>query len=179
MNTGGERGGRTLPGIVKATALGLYRPKNYPMVADSGPGQHVIKFFDISGEPELVKTFGEPGGIGGAGTPGEVTKTKFWGLTGCGSDAAGNLYICISEEGVILRRFAVKDADKLVFDTDKVAECYGLHFMDNAGLDPASDGREIWGKQEHYLMDYSKPAGQQWTLAAYTVAKGNIPMTHA
>lgn len=168
-------GGQTLAGIVKASALGLYRPKNYLMVADDGPGQHVIKFFDVSGKPTLVKTFGEVGGIGAAGTPGEVTKTKFWGLTGCGSDAAGNLYICISEEGVILRRFPVKDAAKLDFDTANVAECHGLHFMDNAGLDPASDGREIWGKQEHYLMDYSKPPGKQWTLVGYTVDKDKYP----
>jgi hypothetical protein len=160
--------------VQKATGLGIYRPKGYLMVCDDAPGQHVIKFFDVSTEnPFLVKTFGEIGGIGG-GIPGQVTPTKFWGLTGCGSDDAGNIYISISQEGVILRRYAAIDPQGLVWN-EVPDEAIGLHFMDNAEIDRTTDGLDIWGKSEHYVMDYSQPAGKQAKLVGITLDTDRFP----
>lgn len=167
-------GGNTVSGIVKAAAVGVFRPKNYLMIADDAPGQHVVKFYDVSGVPTLIKTLGVVGGIG-AGTPGVVTPTKFWGLTGCGSDAAGNVFVSLSERGVVLRRFAVTDANNLVFDEVNIEEAFGLHFSDNSDADPLTNGRDLYCRQEHYVMDYTKPVGQQWMLAGYSLDKDKYP----
>jgi hypothetical protein len=157
-----------LVNVQNATALGIYRPKNYLMVADSG--DHTIKFFDVSTtNPFLVKTFGTPGGL--LSSSGKTIPTVFWGLTGCGSDNLGNLYISMSELGAVIRRFAVVDPLGLVWDESNVAEVIGTHFGDVCDFDPKTDGLVIYGKNERYEMDYSKPTGQQWKIVANTYLK--------
>jgi hypothetical protein len=129
------------------------------MIADSltSPRQQVL-FYDVTqaDHPRLTRVFGELGGIG-SGTPGLVTPTKFWGIRGIGMDVAGNLYVAMSEMGTVLRAFSP--------DGKMLWEVYGLCFVDLACADPATDGRDVWGIQEHYVMDYSKPPGReaQWT----------------
>ena len=60
-----------------------------------------------------------------------------------------------------------------------VLECYspagqcrwrrlGLEFVDLADLDPASE-RDVFTKEEHFAMDWTKPAGQEWSYQGYTV----------
>jgi hypothetical protein len=155
-----------------ATALGVYRPKNLLMVA---AGDNTIKFFDVTtGSPVQVRSLGAPGGIM-SGDPGKVTPTKFWGLTGCGSDAAGNLYISMSELGAIIRKFAVIDPQGLAWNETEVAEMVGLHFGDVCDFDPKSDGKIIFGKNECYELDYSQPVGKQWTLTHCTYNKAAAP----
>lgn len=159
--------------VQKATALGIYRPKNFLMVA-SGE-DHTIRFFDVStGNPFQVKSLGQPGGIM-SGIPGKVIPTKFWGLTGCGSDAQGNLYIAMSENGAIIRRFQVVDPQGLAWNENEVAELMGLHFGDVCDFEPTSDGKVIYGKNERYEIDYSQPAGKQWKLTHYTYDKQAAP----
>ena len=144
----------TFPGLFQPTALALANDGQL-MVADSltGPRQQVL-FYDVSdpGHPRLTRTFGEPGGIS-AGTPGEVTPTKFWGIRGIGMDAAGNLYVAMSEMGTVLRKFAP--------DGKLLWQLYGLCFVDLACADPTTDGRDVWGVQEHYVMDYSQAPGRE------------------
>jgi hypothetical protein len=158
--------------VQRATALGIYRPKNLLMVA---AGDHTIKFLDVStGNPFQVKSLGLPGGIM-SGDPGKVTPTKFWGLTGCGSDAAGNLYIAMSELGAIIRRFRAVDPLGLAWDENEVAELCGLHFGDVCDFDPESDGAVIYGKNERYEVDYSQPTGKQWRVTHCTYNKAIAP----
>jgi hypothetical protein len=160
--------GEGLNGVVKAVALGIYRPKNYLMVADDGASQHVIKFFDVSsGNAVQVKTFGQPGGIG-AGIPGQITPMKFWAITGCGSDSAGNLYVSMSQEGVILRRYQIIDPNGLGW-SEVPDEAIGLHFMESTEIDRTTDGLDIWSKTKHYQMDYSQPPGKQAKLVGHTL----------
>jgi hypothetical protein len=171
----GVRGsnGQSVPDCKQATGVGVYRPKNLLMVADDGAGEHVIKFYDVSGTPSLIKTFGVKGGIG-AGTPGVVTPTKFWGLTGCGSDTDGNIYVAISEHGSIIRCF--KKTGDLEWDTTTLKwEVMGLHFCDNADVDPTTDAIHIFGRQEHYIMDYTQPVGKQWKFVGYSLDKDKYP----
>jgi hypothetical protein len=44
----------------------------------------------------------------------------------------------------------------------------GHHFLDNIVADPARDGLIVFGSEERYELDFSRPAGQQWTLKGYT-----------
>lgn len=158
----------TFPGLFQPTALALANDGQL-LVADSltGPRQQVL-FYDVSdpGHPRLTRTFGEPGGIS-AGTPGEVTPTKFWGIRGIGMDAAGNLYVAMSEMGTVLRKFAP--------DGKLLWQLYGLCFVDLACADPLTDGRDVWGVQEHYVMDYSQAPGREANWVGYSLDRHQYP----
>jgi hypothetical protein len=140
------------PELHQPTALALANDGAL-MVADSltGPRQQVL-FYDISDvqHPKFIKAFGDYGGIG-SGKPGEVTPTKFWGIRGLGMDAENNLYVALSEMGTVLRKFTPQG--KLAW------EIYGHFFVDVACADPATDGRDVWGIQEHYALDYARIPG--------------------
>jgi hypothetical protein len=158
----------TFPELFQPTALALANSGQL-MVADSltGPRQQVL-FYDVADpdHPRLTRVFGERGGIG-SGTPGEVTPTKFWGIRGMGMDAAGNLYVAMSEMGTVLRKFSP--------DGKMLWQLYGLCFVDLACADPSTDGRDVWGVQEHYVMDYSKPAGREANWVGYSLDRHRYP----
>jgi len=139
------------------------------MVADSltGPRQQVL-FYDIGdpSNPRLARTFGERGGIR-AGTPGEISPTKFWGIRGLGMDAADNLYVAMSEMGSVLRSFTLEG--KLRW------ELHGEFFCDVATADPADDAGTVWGIQERYAMDWSQPPGRESKWTGYTLDRHRYP----
>jgi hypothetical protein len=135
------------------------------MIADDGP-THVIRFYTTTGTPTQVDTLGTSGGIK-AGTPGAVTNNKFWGLTGCGCDSAGNYYVAMSQEGAIVR----------CFNSQKQLQWQlaGLHFIDVVVADPTTAGADVYGRQEHYRMNYNLPVGKQWTLQGYSLDLDTYP----
>lgn len=131
------------------------------VVCDNGPRSQVL-FYDVSGAPRMKECFGIQGGIA-AGTPGEVKAQKLFHLAGAGTDATGNLFIALSGgawDGTVLRKFA--PGGKLVWELN------GLHFLDSAVVDPASDGARVYAGEEHYTMDYAQPPGKQAALRGYT-----------
>ena len=139
------------------------------MVADSqtSPRQQVL-FYDITDpkQPKLTRAFGDYGGIA-SGKPGEVAPTKFWGIRGIGMDAQGNLYVAMSEMGSCLRKFTPEG--KLVW------ELRGDFFVDLVCADPLTDGRDVWGIQEHYVMDYTQPPGKDSKLVGYSLNRHKYP----
>ncbi|MDZ7317172.1 MAG: PA14 domain-containing protein [candidate division KSB1 bacterium] len=134
------------------------------MVTDNSVFQ--VKFYDIAGEPKLVKTFGIEGGIG-AGTPGAYGPQKFWRLTGAVTDADGNIYVAMDDEGTGIRKFNPNG--------ELVWELYGLHFVDVVDVDPASDGRDLYGVNEHMTFDFDKKPGESWALAGITLDRLRSP----
>ena len=146
------------PGLFEPMALALANDGQL-MVADSqtGPRQQVL-FYDITDpkRPKLTRAFGDYGGIA-SGKPGEVTPTKFWGIRGIGMDAAGNLYVAMSEMGIV-------PAQVLARGQTRSGNCAADFFVDVVCADPTTDGRDVWGIQEHYVMDYAKPPGQEAKL---------------
>jgi hypothetical protein len=156
------------PGLYQPTALALANDGTL-MVADSGTGpRQQVLFYDVA-DPKalkLVRTFGDHGGIG-SGTPGVVTPTKFWGIRGVGMDREGSLYVASSEMGTVLRKFSP--------DGKLAWELYGHVFVDVACADPATDGRDVWGVQEHYKMDYGRPPGREATWVGYSLDRHKYP----
>jgi hypothetical protein len=156
------------PDLFEPMALALANDGQL-MVADSqtSPRQQVL-FYDISNpaQPRLTRAFGEHGGIA-SGKPGEVTPTKFWGIRGVGMDGAGDLYVAMSEMGSCLRKFSPEG--KLLW------ELRGDFFVDVVCADPTTDGRDIWGIQEHYVMGYAKPPGQESKLIGYSLDRHKYP----
>lgn len=158
----------TFPGLHCPTALAPANDGTL-MVADSGTGpRQQVLFYDITDpeNPKLVRAFGEYGGIT-AGEPGVVTPTKFWGIRGIGMDAEGGLYVAMSEMGTVLRKFTP--------DGDLAWQIYGHFFVDVACADPATDGMDVWGIQEHYRMDFSRPPGEEAGWVGYSLARHRYP----
>ena len=158
----------TFPELVHPMALALANDGSL-MVADSGTGsRQQVLFYTVTNisAPKLVKSFGERGGIA-SGKPGEITPTKFWGIRGLGMDAAGNLYVAMSEQGSVLRSFTP--------DGKLRWELHGEFFCDVAVADPADDGATIWGIQERYAMDYSKAPGRDSKWIGYTLNRHRYP----
>ncbi|MEH2296178.1 hypothetical protein [Nostoc sp.] len=166
-----SQSGKQLPeqiaDIVEPTAIAVDHQGKL-LVAENGPRQQML-IYDIKDKPVQVGSFGCKGGIY-AGVPGEVRDLKLYGLTGVGTDASGNIYINsngFNKSGTDLRKFS--PSGKLMWRS------LGLIFVDNADADPKTDGVDLFTKQEHYLMDYSKPAGKQWTYKGYTLNAFKYP----
>ena len=126
---------------------------NLLLVPDNGSRRQVIKF-NTSGTQ--VGTFGDLGGIS-SGTKGIVGDLRFWNMSGCGTDANGNIYVALNENCVSLRKFNSSGV--------KQWEVLGTMFTDIASIDPASDGNEIYSVSEHMSFNYST---QQWGLTSIT-----------
>lgn len=156
------------PGLHEPTALALANDGAL-MIADSGasPRQQVL-FYDIRdiSKPRLTREFGERGGIA-AGTPGAVAPLKFWGIRGIGMDREGSIYVGLSEQGVIIR--------KLSPEGELAWEIFDHFFTDVACVDPASDGLDVYGVQEHYRMDYSQSAGKEAKWVGYSLMRHRYP----
>jgi hypothetical protein len=156
------------PGLHQPTALALANDGAL-MVADSGTGpRQQVLFYDVADRrhPRFVRAFGDNGGIA-SGTPGVVTPTKFWGIRGIGMDREGNLYVALSEMGSVLRKFSPKG--------DLVWELFGHFFVDVVCADPSTDGGDVWGIQEHYRMDYARPAGKEAAWVGYSLDRHKYP----
>lgn len=160
-----SKDGKQLPEIIadvaKPSAVTLDN-RGRLLVADNGSRQQIL-IYNIVNKPTQVGSFGEKGGIY-AGVPGEIKDSKFYGISGVGCDRSGNIYVAndgFNRSGVDLRKFST--AGKLEW------QLLGLHFIDNADVDPATDGMSVFTKQERFAMDYSKPPGKQWSYKGYTL----------
>ncbi|MDX1953318.1 MAG: hypothetical protein SFY81_14150 [Verrucomicrobiota bacterium] len=150
--------------VAKPTALS-FDMRGRLIVCDDGPDQQV-KFFEISGNPKLVQTFGERGGLR-SGTAGLSAPSKLYSPRGAGTDAAGNLYVALGFNGapvgtLVLRSFT--PAGQLRWELANHA------FVDTYGFDPESDGKVIYSRTAVFDVDLDSGAsGLIWRQRATTV----------
>ena len=152
---------------IDATALAVDNQGRL-LVAANGPSQQVL-IYNITKKPTLVGTFGNKGGIY-SGKRGEVGNLKFYGITGLGTDSAGNIYVNsngFNNSGTDLRKFSPSGVTQW--------QLRGLEFVDNADADPTTDGVDVFTKEEHFVIDYTKTRGQEWIYKAYTLDKFRYP----
>lgn len=154
----GERLPETITDAGAPVALSVDHQQGRLVVCDNGPRQQVL-FYDISGSPKLVGTFGEKFGIRG-GTPGEVRPLKFFELVGAGVDQKGNVYVAMGRNESVIRKFTSQGALVWELQAHPFVECYDF--------DVATDGREIYGIEQIFEMDYSKGPGKEWRFKAFT-----------
>ncbi|HLP89478.1 MAG TPA: hypothetical protein VK184_12910 [Nostocaceae cyanobacterium] len=163
----GKKLSQEITGIVAPSAIAIDHQGRL-LVAENGPKQQIF-IYNITNQPQKVATFGTQNGIY-SGVPGEVQSSKLYGITGIGTDAKGNLYINnngFNHSGTDLRKFSPSGKQEW--------QLLGLIFTDNADADPKTNGVDVFTKHEQYLMDYSQPAGQQWTYKAYTLNPFKYP----
>lgn len=156
FDVSGQATGKVITGFSDPRSLQVSK-KGQLIVGDNGTNQQVF-FYDITGSPVLVETFGQKGG-NGAGIPGQVQPDKFSGIVYAGTDSLDNLHVVTDREGAIVRRF-----DK---NRNLLWQKYGLGFVDMADADPYNEN-DIYSCEERYSMDYSKENGQEQTFKAYT-----------
>jgi chitodextrinase len=136
------------------------------MVGDDGP-KHQVHFFDYTGVPTLMNSFGFEGGIS-AGDPGIIRPDKFWALKGTGTDKNNNIYVVLGEDGSVIR--SLKPSGELNWELN------AANFVDAMNFDPYSDGRLLYGKNEIIKMDYdSLTPGTEWSMYAYTQDRTKYP----
>ena len=130
------------------------------IICDNGPRQQIL-FYDIRNTPKLVRAFGGKGGIL-SGIPGVVTSTKLFALRGAGTDAKGNIYVCMNfgngpNGSMLLRSYAPNG--KLLWQLG----CFS--FVDTFGFDPNSDGQTVYGRTAVFHLDLErKTPGSEWSL---------------
>lgn len=178
-NTGATLAGTlTLPAGTIPTALAI-APSGQLLVADNGPSQEILVFNkSASGTSALASTLGTRNGIFHAvkGTPGNW---RFNGITGIGFDQSGNLYVGENGEGP-------RPVGSASVGEGAVLESYGfasqalnwrlsgLLFVDSGDFDPASPGIVYTGSKR-FTLDYSQPAGKEWSYAAFTLDRFDYP----
>ncbi len=163
--------GKQLPeaisGLDKPSAVAIDN-RGRLLIAENGLSQQVL-VYDINNKPKQIDKFGEKGGIY-AGIPGEVKDFKFYGISGVGSDSWGNIYVSndgFERSGVDLRKFSA--SGKLQ------SQLLGLQFLDNADVDPQTNGLDVYTKNERFVMDYSKPPGKEANYKGYTLNAFKYP----
>ena len=151
----------------KPTAI-AFGSKGRLLVCDNGPRRQVL-IYEFTDSPRQVGTFGVPGGITAGPRPGEVAPHKLHSLAGASTDAQGNLYVAMSAgmiDGTVLRQF--KPDDKGGWDA-LGWELHGLTFTDSIVTEPGINEISVYSHAHRFVMDYSKPAGQQSKVAGYTL----------
>ncbi len=153
-----------------------FLPDGRLIVTENGSRQQVLIYDTAASVPVLIGTLGEEGGVFRVtkdARRGAVGAFRFAGLSGVGADQAGNIYVAQngfnnSASGCSLSKFSA-DHQRLEW------QLFGLEFMDCADVDPNSDGIDVYTKHEHFVMDWSKPPGQQWTYKGFTIDPFRYP----
>lgn len=159
----------TLPREVVPSTIGFH--DNRLLVADTGPAQQILIFAPVPDAREMreVGRFGEPGGLFGA--HGVFGNRRFNDVRALGCDGQGNLYVAQDGQtgggGTVLESYELASG-KLNW------RLFGLTFVDMADVDPLNDAY-AFTKEERFRLDYSRPAGQEWTYAGYTVNRFKYP----
>jgi len=144
-----------------AADLALDRDGNL-LVADGGPDNVVRVFTTLDTAPTQLRTIGTTGGIYAGPVRGRFGDLRFNAIAGVGSDAAGNLYVASTQRatsGAVFESYS--PAQKLNW------RLLGLEFVDRIAEDPG-DHTSLYSRDTRYQLDWSKPAGQEWSYRALT-----------
>ena len=166
----GKDSGETIPGLEKPSAL-AWDNKGRLIVCENGKRQQVL-FFDVSGTPKLVETFGDKGGLS-SGVPGIAAPKKLFALRGAGTDVQGNLYVGMSYDpgpngNFFLRAFKSTGEPRW--------ELMASAFVDTFGFDPQSDGATIYSRTAIFDLDLmQKTPGREAKLRALTLDPAQYP----
>lgn len=132
------------------------------LVADAGPSEQVLIYNSIHTQPALAGRFGEPGGVY-SGNAGKMGPQRFVRLTGVGTDAKGNIYVCSrpSNNGSTLIQAYQPDGTLLW-------QKRGLTWLDCPDFHPEDPDLLISGSDK-LRLDPQAPDSGNWIAEAFTV----------
>ncbi|MBK8475235.1 MAG: hypothetical protein IPL39_02705 [Opitutaceae bacterium] len=174
---------RRIDSIAYPTSVAFDRD-GYLWIADNGPDQN-FKIFSVpeTGDPFVVATFGETGGVFAGPVSGAVGPLRFWGPRGVGFGDNGEIIVGCSgisgqtQGGTDVRWFQPSDTSSL---GNRLATASMVHqalatFVHVADFDPTSNGTGLFSGAVRYKMDYTKPPGQSWALEGVTLDPFRFP----
>ena len=157
----------TLAPESRAADIAWIAARKQLMVADDGP-DHDIKFYD-RGKP--AGTFGAKGGLF-SGVRGQWQPGKFFDLSGVGADRDGNIYVGMSGTRSVQKGGGAIESytpdGKLRWAT------YNHGFIEVGLVDPASE-TDVFTTTKHYVMDYGKDVGHEWSYRGHTLDTARFP----
>ncbi|MDG3004374.1 hypothetical protein [Paludisphaera mucosa] len=128
-----------------------------------------VWIYDVSEKPKKVDTFGAEGGIF-SGTPGEYAPKKFHWVRGLGTDKAGNVYVASVYGTWYNVSIEAYDASG-----ERLWDVHGLgNWLDTACTEP-DDETTVYTKENVFRMDWTKAAGEEQSLAGFTVDRFKYP----
>jgi hypothetical protein len=152
--------------IPTAFALGL---DNSVFVTDDGVSQHILTFRMQAEQLAASGSIGAKNGIYSA-PAGAFGDLRFNRPSAVGCDAEGNIYVAHhgSSGGgsTVLESYTAQGKPRW--------RLFGLEFVDLAAPDPGSDS-EVFTKEEHFHLDYTKPRGREWSYTGYTIQRYQYP----
>jgi hypothetical protein len=179
--TNGVFTGQVITDLLNPTALAYDAKNDRLLVADNSASRLNIRLYDLAAAaPTYLRSVGQPGGIYAGKTPGLLNDPasggyqRFYGLTGVGVDADGNIYVACDQQGTDLRKYTP--------DGQLVWMLNGLFFCNTPDIDPDSDGADVYAPYFHGRMNYAKAApGSEWSYTGYNWHAprfGNTPRPH-
>jgi hypothetical protein len=135
------------------------------LVAESGPRQQIL-VYDLSAGPGEAASYGVNGGMYSE-VRGKVGDWRLDFPRGVTADASGNLYVGGGLSGADIRKFS--PAGRMEW------RMLGLQFVDCATADPLSDGQSIYTKAHRFSLDFTRPAGREWSWKATTLDPFRYP----
>lgn len=139
-------------------------------VADDSESQQIRIFALKDGAFVEVGHFGERGGIS-SGVSGAFGDSKLNHVTALGVDGKGNLVV--AQDGQSCGGGTVLESYRLA-DGELNWRLFGLTFVDMGDVDAAGDS-DVFTKEEHFRLDYAKPAGREWSYAGDTIGRFKYP----
>jgi hypothetical protein len=168
--------------VAAPTALGLDATNpSHLLIGDDGQNAQQVSVYDISGVPIRVDTIGTAGGVWAAPTPGRVGPLRFAGITGVGIDASGALHVIQDHprEESVGTGTNIDVYERSGGSWTRAWQLLGLEFIDMAVVDLSGyvDGQplDVYTADEHFTVDLSKPAGEQWTWVGVTTDRFTSP----
>lgn len=150
----GDATGIETPTLAAPTRITL-DPQGRLLVFDDSTLQVHI-FGDLATTPRKVGTIGTKGGIY-SGIKGKVAPDKLLPkCAGVGTDSAGNVYMAWGG----IPPVAGSDIRSYTSSGDLRWQVLGHTFVACGGFDPATDGQDIYFRDYHYSMDYTKAPGK-------------------
>lgn len=161
----GTFSGREITDVVNPSGLCIDPNLDRLLVCENGPDQNIRIYTDLANAPAATGSFGTVGGVYGSGVAGQLDDPahggdqRLFGPFGVGLDGSGNLYVACGAGNTTLRKY--DSGGTLLWSVS------ALPFQDCVGFDPTTDGQDLYWKNGHWTMDYSRTTpGSEWSLTS-------------
>lgn len=148
-------------------------------IADNGPAQQVLVYNKTANGQRVATTaIGTLNGIF-HGTPGAPGRLRFNGITSIAFDQANNLYIGENGAGPRAPGSALTGQGAVVESYNFTSHALnwilqGLLFVDGGTVDPSNEN-VVYSGSRRFAIDYTKPTGQEWSYAGFTLNRFKYP----
>ena len=180
--TGSDAGGSfDFPATVDPQTVKFDATNNRLLVAYDGIDQNIKFYTGLTGTPAQAGSLGIAGGVWEGSGPhiGQCGQQRFSGPVAAGVDSSGSIYVAHNgmgrtvTEGSSDMGYGLK-IESYTSEGSRNWIVQGLSWTDAAIMDPASESK-VYSRFHRFKMDYSKPAGQEWSAAAITYNKFKYP----